>query len=63
MKFAAEACGGDLQYDSKLNWNTLQSAEGMARNLFDILPSMGLHPRDMIDVQGFIWCIEPNSYA
>jgi hypothetical protein len=62
-KFAAEACGWDLQYDSKLNWNTLQSAEGMARYLFDILPSIGLHPRDMIDVQGFIWCIEPNSYA
>jgi hypothetical protein len=62
-KFAAEACGWDLQYDSKLNWNTLQRAEGMARYLFHVLPSMGLQPRDMIDVQSFIWCIDPNSYA
>jgi hypothetical protein len=21
-----------------------------------------LKPRDMIDVQSFIWCIDPNSY-
>lgn len=62
-KFAAEACGWDLQYDSKLNWNTLRQAEAMGQYLFDLLPSMGLHPRDMIDVQSFIWCIDPKSYA
>ncbi len=62
-KFAAEACGWDLQYDSALNWNTLARAEGMAQYLFHELQRVGLKPRDMIDVQSFIWCIDPKSYA
>ncbi len=61
-KFAAEACGWDLQYESGLNWNTLSRAEAMAKYLFDQLTRVGLKPRDMIDVQSFIWCIGPNSY-
>lgn len=62
-KFAAEACGWDLQYQSSLNWNTLSRAEGLAGYLFGELTRMGLKPRDMIDIQSFIWCIEPGSYG
>lgn len=62
-KFAAEACGWDLQYDSNLNWNTLEKAEALAKYLLDELSRIGLNPRDMIDVQSFIWCIDPKSYA
>ncbi len=62
-KFAAQACGWDLQYDSALNWNTLARAERMAQHLFDELQRIGLKPRDMIDAQSFIWCIDPKSYA
>jgi len=62
-KFAAEACGWDLQYQSSLNWNTLHRAEEMASYLFAELTRRGLRPRDMIDVQSFIWCIDPKSYG
>ncbi len=62
-KYAALACGWDLQYDSELNWNTLSSAEKLVDYLFAELTRRGLAPRDMIDVQSFIWCIEPKSYA
>lgn len=62
-KFAAEACGWDLQYESALNWKTLSRAEALANYLFTELTRMGLKPRDLVDVQSFIWCIGPNSYS
>lgn len=62
-KFAAEACGWNLQYDSQLNWMTLKQAEALAQYLFEELCRIGQRPRDMIDVQSFIWCIDPQSYA
>ena len=62
-QFAAEACGWDLQYESALNWQTLSRAEAFANYLFNELCQRGLKPRDMIDVQSFIWCIDPTSYA
>lgn len=62
-QFAAEACGWDLHYQSSLNWTTLTWAEQLASNLFKELTQIGLKPRDMIDVQSFIWCIDPKSYS
>ena len=62
-KYAALACGWDLKYDSELNWNTLASAEKLAAYIFEELTRRGLAPRDMIDVQSFVWCIDPKSYA
>ena len=62
-KFAAKACGWDIQYASELNWATLNSVEDFASYLFGKLKRRGLTPRDMIDVQSFIWCIDPKSYA
>lgn len=62
-KFASETCGWDLKYQSDLNWTTLHQAEKMAQYLFDQLNTAGLKPRDFIDIQSFIWCIDPKSYA
>jgi hypothetical protein len=62
-QFAAEACGWNLHYQSSLNWTTLTWAEQLASNLFMELTQIGLKPRDMIDVQSFIWCIDPKSYS
>lgn len=62
-KYAAEACAWDIQYESALNWNTLSRIEGLAQYLFNELERCGLKPRDMIDIQSFIWCINPDTYG
>jgi hypothetical protein len=57
---AAEEYGFDFQYQSKPNWNTYQSlldfAEEVRRDTKD------LKPRDMIDLQGFIWVLGSDEY-
>jgi hypothetical protein len=57
---AAAAYGFDFQYDSKPNWDTyaslLEFAETVARDLRD------LQPRDMIDIQSFIWVQGSDEY-
>lgn len=62
-KYAAEACGWDIRYESRLNWCTLQRVEALGKYLFEALTQAGLQPRDMIDVQSFIWAINPDTYA
>ncbi|HEX8247117.1 MAG TPA: hypothetical protein VF599_02950 [Pyrinomonadaceae bacterium] len=57
---AARAYGFDFQYQSKLSWDTyaslLEFAETIRRDLAD------LKPRDMIDVQSFIWVLGSDEY-
>jgi hypothetical protein len=57
---AAEEYGFDFQYKSRPNWNTYQSlldfAEEVRRDTKD------LKPRDMIDLQGFIWVLGSDEY-
>jgi hypothetical protein len=57
---AARAYGFDFQYRSKLSWETyaslLEFAETIKRDLAD------LKPRDMIDVQSFIWVMGSDEY-
>lgn len=57
---AARAYGFDFQYQSKLSWETyaslLEFAETIKRDLAD------LKPRDMIDVQSFIWVLGSDEY-
>lgn len=60
-RFAAELCGFELNYTPQLNWRTYHSVLGFSRYLFDALAE--LEPRDMIDVQSFMWCIAPGTYA
>ena len=57
---AAKAYGFDFQYASRPNWGTYQSllafAERVRRDQRD------LRPRDMIDVQGFVWVQGSDEY-
>lgn len=57
---AARAYGFDFQYRSKPSWETyaslLEFAETIRRDLAD------LNPRDMIDVQSFIWVLGSDEY-
>jgi len=57
---AARAYGFDFQYRSKLFWETyaslLEFAETIRRDLAD------LKPRDLIDVQSFIWVLGSDEY-
>jgi hypothetical protein len=59
-RIAARAYGFDLQYQSKPNWevyaNLLEFAETVRRDLRD------LRPRDMIDIQSFVWVQGSEEY-
>lgn len=58
-KEAAKNRGFDIQYDSQLNWNTYNQVLLFSQDLFERLNAYDnpdLHPRDMIDVQTFMWC-------
>ena len=59
-RIAAEAYGVDFQYRSKPNWATYRSlldfAETVRRDTRD------LKPKDMIDLQGFIWVQGSDEY-
>ena len=57
---AAAACNFELNYHPKLNWLTYTSLLGFSQRLLDDLKAGGLKPRDMIDVQSFIWCIDQD---
>jgi len=59
---AAELCGFEISYDSKLNWKTYDRLLAFSRWLSDELAKQEIKPRDMIDVQSFIWCIAPGKY-
>jgi hypothetical protein len=50
---ASEVCGFELNYRSQPNWLTYSKLLDFSQYLFDYLSD--LSPRDMIDVQSFIW--------
>jgi hypothetical protein len=58
---AALACGFDFEYHSRPVWSTYASmlafASAVRRDLSD------LRPRDMIDLQSFIWVQGSEEYA
>jgi hypothetical protein len=58
---AAEICNFEINYRPELNWLTYRSIQRFAEVLRDEITS--LQPRDMIDVQSFIWCIAPRENA
>src|SRR5215217_1780305 len=55
VKRAAEAYGFDLDYQSKANWLTYRSLLGFTSQVRRDIKD--LRPRDMIDIQSFIWVI------
>lgn len=56
---AAEISGFEINYRPALNWLTYASVLAFAHYLKAEL--VGLSPRDMIDVQSFMWCIAPGK--
>jgi hypothetical protein len=58
---AAREYGFDFQYKSRTSWSTyasvLEFAAGVRQDLRD------LHPRDMIDIQSFLWVQGSEEYA
>ncbi len=57
---AASLCAFDINYSPTPNWDTYRGVTGLANYLRDQLnqhDNSDLHPRDMIDVQSFIWVV------
>lgn len=52
-KAVADACGFELNYRPDLNWGTYERLLTFSAFLKDAIAD--LRPRDMIDLQGFIW--------
>lgn len=57
---AAEISAFEINYRPKLNWLTYKSVLAFSDYLKSELSE--LKPRDMIDVQSFMWCIAPGKY-
>jgi len=57
-QYSSELCGYEINYNPKLNWLTYKSVLDFSNYLFNELSE--LKPRDMIDVQSFMWCITPK---
>lgn len=64
-KRAAEVLGIDINYKPELNWLTYSQVRRLAESLRSRLIKDGredLAPRDMIDVQSFIWVTAPGYF-
>lgn len=57
---AAKLCAFELNYKPQVNWLTYKSVLTLSEYLLTALAD--LKPRDMIDVQSFMWCIAPGTY-
>jgi hypothetical protein len=60
-RIAARRYGFDFRYQSKPNWNTYKNLLGFARVVKSHVRA--LRPRDMIDLQSFIWVQGSDEYA
>ncbi|MDQ6799776.1 MAG: DUF3553 domain-containing protein [Acidobacteriota bacterium] len=58
-KAAAASCGFELNYRPDLNWQTYERLLAFSALLKEAIAD--LRPRDMIDVQGFIWKTRPRE--
>lgn len=58
VKGAAELSNFDIKYDSKLNWQTYKCTKLFYDILKRKLEEEKLYPKDMIDVQSFMWEIK-----
>jgi|KBSMisStandDraft_5_1062788.scaffolds.fasta_scaffold175796_2 hypothetical protein len=57
---AAEGYGYDLGYTSKPQWDTYAAILNFTRRVREDLRD--LHPRDMIDLQSFLWVLGSDEY-
>ena len=60
-KNAADICHFDIHYRPNLNWHTYDAVLRFSQLLKGELTKSELRPRDMIDVQSFMWCIRPDK--
>jgi hypothetical protein len=60
-KRAADAYGYDFHYNSRPSWEVYSSLLGFAGKIQNDLGSM--KPKDMIDIQSFIWVLGSDEYA
>lgn len=60
-KHAAQACAFEIVYRPELNALTYLSVQRFSEYLFKSIPD--LEPRNMLDIQTFMWCIVPGSYT
>lgn len=58
-QYAAELCGFEISYKPELNWLTFKRVLGFSDYLFGA--TVELEPRDMIDIQSFMWCVAPGN--
>lgn len=63
VQHAAKLVKADLQYKPQLNWITYKHLLQFARELHRFLVEADMPPRDMIDVQSFMYCIAPGTYG
>jgi len=63
-QLAADAFAFELNYRSGLNWTSYDSLLKFSNYVATELSNLNdyLKPRDMIDVQSFIWCSVPGKY-
>ena len=61
-KIAAEEYGYDFQYKSCPNWGTYLDLLAFAETVRRDLRAAGLKPRDMIDLQSFLWVQGSDEY-
>lgn len=59
-RVAAEAYGFDFEYETRPNWATYRSLLDFAKLIRTDTQDMG--PRDMIDIQSFIWVLGSAEY-
>lgn len=59
-QYSSELCGFEVNYKPQLNWLTYKSVLSFSEYLFSEISE--LKPRDMIDVQSFMWGIAPGTY-
>jgi len=49
----------DIKYTPKLNWNTFNKVQKFSKYFKNNIQS--LNPKDMIDVQSFMWCVSERN--
>ena len=63
-KKAADAFGYPLDYTTNIKWDTYSRLIEFAKLIGKrISANPLLKPRDMIDIQGFMWCADPSKYT
>ena len=63
-KKAAQAFVYPLDYTSNIEWDTYNRLFEFAKYIENKISSHPLlKPRDMIDIQGFMWCADPSKYS